>query len=147
MSDGPFDPGAAALPAELLQAFVAGSRDLLALTDAAATLLWVNARFSLSTGYNGRPATSLLDFTIPGAAGSEARLTLARMLSAAGPDSGVVQMRGPGGDGFWVDAHCARVGAGRIVWTLADVTQARALGSLAARREEMEGRSQELRCL
>ena len=67
----PYDPGAAALPADLLQAFVANSRDLLALTDATGTLLWANARFAAATGYAGRPATSLLDFTMPGASGSE----------------------------------------------------------------------------
>ena len=137
MSDAPYDPGTAALPADLLQAFVANSRDLLASTDATGTLLWANARFSATTGYSGRPATSLLDFTIPGAAGSEARLSLARMLSAPAADSGVVQLRRPDGAAFWVDAHCARVGGGRIVWTLADVTRSRALAARAARQEEL----------
>ncbi|HEY2561217.1 MAG TPA: PAS domain-containing protein, partial [Caldimonas sp.] len=143
MSEAPYDPGAAALPAELLQAFVAGSRDLLALTDTAATMLWANARFSASTGYNGRPATSLLEFTIPGAAGSEDRLTLASMLSSTGPDNGIVQLRGPNGEAFWVKAHCVRAGPGRIVWTLADVTRTRALAALAARREELLDTAQE----
>ena len=64
MSDAAYDPGTAALPAHLLQAFIANSRDMLALTDAAGTLLWANARFAGATGYAGRPATSLLDFTM-----------------------------------------------------------------------------------
>ena len=58
MSDAAYDPGPAALPAELLQALVAQSRDLLALTDATGTLLWANARFAAATGFAGRPATS-----------------------------------------------------------------------------------------
>jgi len=143
MSDAPYDPGTTALPADLLQAFVANSRDLLALTDATGTLLWANARFAAATGYSGRPATSLLDFTPPGASGSEGRLSLARMLSASPADSGVVQLRGPAGETFWVDAHCTRVGGGRIVWTLADVTRSRSLAARAARQEELLDTAQE----
>jgi signal transduction histidine kinase/ActR/RegA family two-component response regulator len=143
MSDAPYDPGAAALPADLLQAFVAHSRDLLALTDATGTLLWANARFSAATGYGGRLATSVLDFTTPGASGSEARLSLARMLSAPGPHGGVFQLRGPAGDAFWVDAHCSRVGNGRIAWTMADVTRTRSLAARAARQDELLDTAQE----
>jgi PAS domain S-box-containing protein len=142
MSDAAYDPGTAALPADLLQAFVANSRDLLALTDGTGTLLWANARFTAATGYAGRPATSLLDFTIPGAAGSEARLSLARMLSAPGVENGVLQMRGPGGEAFWVDGRSARVG-GRIVWTLADVTGSRSIAARAARKDELLDTAQE----
>jgi PAS domain S-box-containing protein len=143
MSNAPYDPGTAALSSDLLHAFVASSRDLLALTDAAGTLLWVNARFSAATGYAGRPATSLLDFTLPGASGSEARLSLARMLSAQAADSGVVQLRGAAGETIWVDARSARVAGGRIVWTLADVTRSRALAARAARQEELLDTAQE----
>jgi PAS domain S-box-containing protein len=144
MSDAPpYDPGAAALPADLLQAFVANSRDLLALTDAAGTLLWVNARFSAATGYNGRPTSGLLDFTLPGASGSEGRLSFARMLSAPGPESGAIQLRGLAGEAFWVDARSARVGIGRIVWTFADVTRSRALAARAARQAELLDTAQE----
>src|SRR4029079_9828555 len=108
MSEAPYDPGPAALANELLQAFVRESHELLALTDAAGKLLWVNARFSASTGYNGRPTATLLDFTMPGTAGSEARLSLARMLSARERETGVFQLRGAAGDPFWVDARCTR---------------------------------------
>ena len=69
MTDAAHEPGLAALPVELLQAFVAHSRDMLALTDATGTVVWANSRFAAATGYAGRPATSLLDFTIPGSAG------------------------------------------------------------------------------
>ena len=96
MTDAAHEPGLAALPVELLQALVAASRDMLALTDATGTVVWANARFAAATGYAGRAATSLLDFTIPGSAGSEARLSFARMLSSQGADSGVLQLRGPG---------------------------------------------------
>jgi PAS domain-containing protein len=70
MTDAADDPGLAALPVELLQAFVALSRDMLALTEATGSIVWANARFAAATGYAGRAATSLLDFTIPGSAGS-----------------------------------------------------------------------------
>ena len=142
MTDAAHEPGLAALPAELLQAFVALSRDMLALTDATGTVLWANSRFSAATGYAGRAATSLLDFTIPGSAGSEARLSFARMLSSQGADSGVLQLRGPAGEAFWVDVHSARI-AGRIIWTLADVTRPLALAARAARQEELLDTAQE----
>ena len=142
MSDAAHDPGLAALPVELLQALVAHSRDLLAVTDGTATLLWANARFAAATGYAGRAATTLLDFTVPGASGSEARLSFARMLSAAGPDSGVVQLRGPAGEPFWADVHSMRLGA-RILWTLSDVTRSRALAARAARQAELLETAQE----
>jgi PAS domain S-box-containing protein len=142
MTDAAHEPGLAALPVEFLQAFVAASRDMLALTDATGTVLWANSRFSAATGYVGRPATSLLDFTIPGSGGSEARLSFARMLSSQGADSGVLQLRGPAGEAFWVDVHSARV-AGRIVWTLADVTRQRALAARAARQDELLDTAQE----
>src|SRR6185436_5469687 len=142
MTDAAHEPGLAALPVELLQAFVAHSRDMLALTDATGTIAWANRRFAAATGYIGRAATSLLDFTIPGSAGSEARLSFARMLSSQGADSGVLQLRGPAGEPFWVDVHSARV-AGRIIWTLADVTHQRSLAARSARREELLDTAQE----
>jgi PAS domain S-box-containing protein len=142
MSNAAFDPGTAALPADLLQAFIANSRDMLALTDAAGTLLWANARFAGATGYAGRPATSLLDLTMPGAAGSEGRLSLARMLSGPGVEKGVFQMRGAAGAAFWVDGRSARVGD-RIVWTLADITCTRSIAARAARQEELLDTAQE----
>ncbi|MEO5844265.1 MAG: PAS domain-containing protein [Caldimonas sp.] len=142
MTDAVHEPGHPALPDELLQAFVALSRDMLALTDATGTLVWANARFAAATGYAGRAAATLLDFTIPGASGSEARLSFARMLSSQGSDSGVLQLRGPAGESFWVDVRSARVG-GRIVWALADVTRQRSLAARAARQEELLDLAQE----
>ena len=142
MTDAAFEPGLAALPVELLQAFVAHSRDMLALTDGTGTLAWANARFADATGYAGRAATSLLDFTIPGSAGSEARLSFARMFSSQGADSGVLQLRRPAGEPFWVEVHSARVGV-RILWTLTDVTRQRALATRAARQEELLETAQE----
>jgi PAS domain S-box-containing protein len=143
MSDAPYDPGTGALSNELLQAFVANSRDLLAVTDATGTLTWVNARFAAATGYAGRPATSLLEFTLAGMAGSEDRLSLARMLSASRAEGAVVQLRSAAGDAFLVDVRCAHLGGGRIVWTLADVTRSRALAERAARQEELLETAQE----
>ncbi|HEV7576167.1 MAG TPA: PAS domain-containing protein [Caldimonas sp.] len=142
MTDAANDPGLAALPVELLQALVAHSRDMLAVTDATGTLVWANARFAAATGYAGRAATSLLDFTTPGTSGSEARLSFARMLSSQGADHGVVPLRGPAGETFWADVHSARV-AGRILWTLADVTRQRSLAARAARQDELLDTAQE----
>ena len=70
MSDAPYDPGPEALSTDLLHAFLGDSRELLAVTDPSGKLLWANARFSASTGYNGRPTATLFDFTMPGTAGS-----------------------------------------------------------------------------
>ena len=56
MTDTAHEPGLAALPVELLQAFVAHSRDMLALTDATGTIAWANTRFAAATGYAGRAA-------------------------------------------------------------------------------------------
>ena len=141
MSDA-YDPDPAALSADLLQAFVAHSRDLLALSDGTGTLLWANRRFAGATGFAGRPATSLLDFTPPGAAGSASRLSFARMLSSPGPDSGTIELRGPTGGAFWVDAHCIRMGS-RVLWTLSDVTEARAVAARAKRQDELLETAQE----
>jgi len=143
MSDAPYDPGPGALSTELLQAFLVESRELLAVTDGSGRLLWVNARFSASTGHNGRPTATLLDYTLPGAAGSEARLSLARMLSARERENGVFQLLGGNGEPFWVDARCVRVGGGRIAWMLVDVTITRALAARAARQEELLETAQE----
>ena len=143
MSDAPYDPGPAALSTELLQAFLAESRELLAVTDAGGRLLWVNGRFSASTGYNGRPSATLLDFTLKGTAGSEARLSLARMLSARERESGVFQLRGADGEAFWADARCVRIGGNVISWMLTDVTLTRALAARAARQDELLETAQE----
>jgi PAS domain S-box-containing protein len=142
VTDAAHEPGLAALPVALLQAFVAHSRDMLALTDVTGTLAWANARFAAATGYRGRAATTLLDFTIPGAPGSQARLSFARMLSSQGADSGVLQLRGPDGEPFWVDVHSARI-AGRIIWSLADVTDQRSLAARATRQDELLDTAQE----
>ena len=142
MSDSAPGPAVGGLSPDLLQALVAHSREMLAVSDGTGTLLWANARFAAATGYAGRAATSLLDFTIPGAAGSEARLSFARMLSSTEPDHGVVQLRGPAGEAFWADVHSARA-AGRIVWTLADITRSRSLAARAARLDELLDTAQE----
>jgi len=142
MSDAAYDPDPAALPADLLQAFVAHSRDLLALSDGTGTLLWANSRFAAATGYAGRAATSLLAFTAPGAAGSASRLSFARMLSSPDPDTGTLELRGPTGSAFWVDARCIRIGS-RVLWTLSDVTEARALALRASRLNELLETAQE----
>jgi PAS domain S-box-containing protein len=142
MSDAAYDPDPAALPADLLQAFVAHSRDLLAVSDGTGTVLWANRRFAGATGYAGRPATTLLDFTPPGASGSASRLSFARMLSSPGADSGTLELRGPDGAAFWVDAHCSRLGS-HVLWTLTDVTRTRALATRATRQEELLETAQE----
>jgi PAS domain S-box-containing protein len=137
-----YDRGVADLPAEFLQALIAQSRDLLAVTDAAGLLLWSNERFASVTGFSRRPSTTLLDFTPPGASGSESRLSFARMLSSQGPDSGTIELRGSAGEAFWVEAHSSRL-AGCILWTLVDITRARALGERAGRQEELLETAQE----
>jgi PAS domain S-box-containing protein len=132
----------AELPAEFLQALVAQSRDLIAVTDATGALLWSNERFAVATGFSGRPSTTLLDFTVPGAAGSESRLSFARMLSSQGNDSGTIELRGAASDPIWVEAHSSRL-AGCMLWTLVDITRSRALAERASRQEELLETAQE----
>ncbi|MEO7116971.1 MAG: PAS domain-containing protein [Caldimonas sp.] len=132
----------AELPAEFLQALVAQSRDLLAVTDSSGAILWSNERFSTATGAIGRPEATLLDFTPPGAAGSASRLSFARMLSSQGPDSGTIELHGPVGESIWVEARSSWL-AGCILWTLADITQAHALTERAKRQEELLETAQE----
>src|SRR5450755_168370 len=142
MSDAAYDPGPAALPADVLQALVAASPDLLAITDATGTLLWANARFAAATGFAGRPATTLLDFTPPGAPGSESRLSFARMLSSQGPDAGTIELRDAAGESYRVEARSSRLGA-RVLWVLTDVTRAHSLAIRAARQDELLDTAQE----
>ncbi len=142
MSEAAYDRGVADLPAEFLQALVAQSRDLLAVSDATGLLLWSNERFALATGLPSRPSATLLDFTPPGAPGSESRLSIARMLSSQGPDSGTIELRGTSGESCWVEAHSSRL-AGCILWTLVDFTRAHALGERARRQEELLETAQE----
>ncbi len=142
MSDAAYDPNPAELSVDLLQAFVAHSRDLLAVSDGTGTLLWANAQFAAATGYAGRAATTLLNFTPPGASGSESRLSFARMLSSPGADHGTIELRGPAGVAFWVEAHSTRLGA-YVLWTLSDVTRTRTLAIRATRQEELLDTAQE----
>ncbi|MEO6896642.1 MAG: PAS domain-containing protein [Caldimonas sp.] len=132
----------AELPADFLQALVAQSRDLLAVTDATGAILWSNERFSDTTGAIGRPEATLLDFTPPGAAGSASRLCIARLLSSQGPDSGRIELRGTGGEPVWVDAHSSWF-SGCILWTLVDVTHVKALEERATRQDELLDTAQE----
>ncbi len=48
----------------------------------------------------------------------------------------------PTGATFWVEAHCTRVGA-CVLWTLSDVTEARALAIRARRQDELLDTAQE----
>ena len=143
MSDAPYDSGPAALSTELLQAFLAESRELLAVTDVSGKLLWVNGRFSASTGYNGRPNATLLDFTLQGTAGSEARLSLARMLSARERESGAFQLRGADGEPMWADARSVRIAGNVILWMLTDITLTHGLAARATRQDELLETAQE----
>ena len=132
----------AELPADFLQALVAQSRDLLAVTDGTGAILWSNQRFSDATGANARPEATLLDFTPPGAAGSASRLSFARMLSSQGPDTGTIELREPRGDALWVDARSSWL-SGCILWTLVDVTREKTLEEHARRQEELLETAQE----
>ncbi len=132
----------AELPADFLQALVAQSRDLLVVSDASGAVLWSNERFSGTTGAIGRPEATLLDFTPAGAAGSASRLSIARMLSAHGPDSGRFELRSAAGEPVWVDAHSSWF-SGCILWTLIEVTHEKALEERAARQDELLETAQE----
>src|SRR5450432_4240335 len=109
----------APLPADVLQALVAQSLELLAVTDGAGTIAWANARFAAATGVDGASSTSLLDCTAEGAPGESTRDRLRAALASGQLDTTGLRLRAADGAPLWVDARASRCGD-RLLWTLTD---------------------------
>ena len=90
----------ATLPADVLQALLAQSVELLVVTDAAGTIAWVNERFKEATGVDGNGETKLLDCTPEGASGESTRAKLAAALASDRLETTGLRLRAADGAGF-----------------------------------------------
>ncbi|MEO8523359.1 MAG: PAS domain-containing protein [Caldimonas sp.] len=136
------DSVAGSLPAELQQALIEQSLELLAVTDGAGTITWANARFSMATGVTAASAPSMLDCTLPGAAGESTREKLASALVSGSLDTTGLRLRATDGAPIWVDARASR-SADHMLWTFTDVSSTRFLASQARRQGELLDTAQE----
>ena len=130
------------LPADVLQALLAQSLELVAVTDGTGAIGWVNHRFETATGIAGNGATSLLDCTPEGAAGESTRARLAAALAAGTLDTTGLRLRAADGAPIWVDARASRA-AGRMLWSFTDVSSTRFLAGQARRQGELLDTAQE----
>ena len=130
------------LPADVLQALLAQSLELLAVTDEAGTIAWANGRFMAATGVVGGSATSLLHCTPEGAAGETTRDRFSEALASGSLDTTGLRLRAADGAPLWVDARASRA-AGRMLWTFTDVSSTRFLAGQARRQGELLDTAQE----
>ena len=132
----------ATLPADVLQALLTQSLELLAVTDEAGTIAWANARFSAATGVFGESATSLLECTPEGSAGDSTRYKLGAALLSGSLDTTGLRLRAADGAPLWVDARASRA-ADHLLWTFTDVSSTRFLAGQARRQGELLDTAQE----
>ena len=130
------------LPADVLQALLAQSLELLAVTDESGTIAWVNARFRAATGVVGDSATSLLHCTPGGAAGETTREKFCDALASGSLDTTGLRLLAADGAPLWVDARASRL-ADRLLWTFTDVSSTRFLAAQARRQGELLDTAQE----
>ena len=136
------DPLPGPLAADVLQALVEQSLELVALTDASGTITWANARFTAATGVDGGTATRVVDCAAEGAAGESTRDRLAAGLASGALDSTGLRLRAAGDVPLWVDARASRC-AGLVLWTFTDVSSTRFLAAQARRQGELLDTAQE----
>jgi len=119
-------------PLAALSAWLAQSHDLLALTDAAGRLSWANPAFTAQAG-----DTRDLHDLAPAdwQAGAPARIVAAALRDGALADTELC-LRSPSGGALWVRARVCAVDAARL-WTLHDITAARALAARAQHQAEL----------
>ena len=142
MSDVDSDSLAGTLPADVLQALVEQSLELLAVTDRDGTIAWANTRFVAATGVEGGGATRLLQCALDGAEGDATRGRLAAALASGEIDAIGLRLRAADGAALWVDARASRNG-NRMLWTFTDVSSTRYLSSQARRQGELLDTAQE----
>ena len=142
----PIVPPSPAMPPDpaLLAAWLAQSRDLLALTDAAGVIRWCNPAFERGTGLAA--AANLLALTSPHDA---ARARLEAGLRAghfADSDDKALPLLAAGAAGSgalrWAQVRVTRVGDDRL-WTLHDATTAHELAARAQHLSELLDMAQE----
>ncbi len=136
------EPLAGPLTADVLQALVEQSLELIAITDGAGTITWANSRFSAATGVSGGDGIRLADCAAEGTAGDSTRDKLAAGLAAGALETTGLRLRPAGDSPLWVDAR-ARRSAGLLLWTFTDVSSTRFLAAQARRQGELLDTAQE----
>jgi PAS domain-containing protein len=107
--------------ADDLSVWLEQSNDLLATTDTAGQLVWSNGAFRKATGWDGSQGRSLLTFLAPGTAGEDDRATLLRGLREGIAAAAELCLQSGDGKPVWLLARAAH-NAGRVLWTLRDIT-------------------------
>ncbi len=142
MSDGDHVSSAGGLPADVLQALVAQSLELLVVTDDSGRIAWANDRFCAATGMAADGRALLRQCALEGAAGDAVRNKLDAAVTAGSLDAVGLQLRTADGAALWVDARASRFGS-RMLWTFTDVSSTRYLASQARRQGELLDTAQE----
>jgi PAS domain S-box-containing protein len=119
-------------PLAALSAWLAQSHDLLALTDAAGRLSWANPAFVAQAG-DTRDLLGLAPEDWQG--GTPRRTVEAALRDGALADTDLC-LRSPSGGALWVRARVTALDGARL-WTLHDITAARALAARAQHQAEL----------
>src|SRR6187402_675590 len=130
------DTPAGPLSADVLRALVEQSLELIAVTDAAGTIAWANARFRAATGVAAEVPTALVDCAAAGAAGDSTRERLLSGLAAGRLEAAGLRLRAADEMPLWVDARARRAGA-LVLWSFTDVSSTRFLAAQARRQGAM----------
>ena len=136
------DPPAGPLSADVLQALVEQSLELIAITDGAGIVAWTNARFSAATGVHGGDGIGLVDCAAKGTGGESTREKLGAGLAAGTLETAGLRLRTADDSTLWVDARARRL-ADRMLWTFTDVGPTRFLAAQARRQGELLDTAQE----
>ena len=136
------DASPAAIPAELLPAWLEQSSDLLVLTGRSGTVGWANARFLAATGLEAGPKSTLHSLARADAAGAATRAALTAALESGTLAETELELRDATGGTLFVRARAATA-SGQILWTLQDVTATRELADRVQRQTELLDMAQE----
>jgi PAS domain-containing protein/nitrogen-specific signal transduction histidine kinase/ActR/RegA family two-component response regulator len=138
----PIDPSSSSeqLPPALLQAWLAQSHDLLALTDAAGTLHWCNSAFAQATGVG--PGADIACLAPPDWHAGVPQRALAAALRSDEAGAIELALRAASGAALWVDARITSFGTQRL-WTLRDISANRELDARARHQADLLDIAQE----
>ena len=137
MSQAPaFNPPPAPRSA-VLAAWLEQSHDLLALTDAAADIVWAHPHFTRSTGVGaGVSAGARMLDLVAGDAADDTRASRHALLRAAAPEACQLCLRGASGRPLWLRVSVATL-SGQPLWTMQDETTTHELEARAQRLSEI----------
>ena len=135
-------PESVPLSEELMQALLAQSNELLAMTDDAGHLIWTNRSFDRRVGRPPGASVCLTDCAAAGSNGDATRRVLARVPEFDCIDPETLLLRGKDEADLRVDARACRV-ADRWLWTLTERSAEHFLAELARRQREWLDAAQE----